>query len=643
MNDIRIKQIELNNFKCHDHLVLSFYGSDTSIYGDNGTGKTSVYDALTWLLFGRDSAGNGEKNIEIKPLSENGEVRDHMAITEVEVILLVNGEELTLKRTYQEIWSTKRGSGEATYDGNTSEYYIDGVPCKKMAFTEKVNELVDEETFKLLTSVSYFASDISWQDRRAILFEIANVVPDSEIMKQDERFAALLDKTEKLSVEDLKKKLILDKKGLVGAKNELPARISECQKTIEDIKGIDFKVAEAELREAETACNSINAQILAIEHDTAIENKRIEVKEAKLELAALENENRAYHASQRATMPDIEGMRKTLSTLQVQHISKKNSAAATEALIANYDREIAASRDRWIAVNSESFTGGNCPTCGQALPAQQVQSAKDKFETWKSDRLREIEATANAKKEAKKQQVERLQEISEEIVKIESEITAAAGRITVAEGYVTATEDMKDYSKRKQAISERIAFFEGELADMVSNCSTVKAELESKRDLLEVDAKRARDIVSRESLLNYSKERIKALEEDAKRTALLLDSIEEMLYLIDEYTRYKTTFIEESINSMFSLAKFRLFRAQTNGGIEDRCDVVFEGVPYINVNNSMKINLGIDIINTLSRAYGVTVPLFIDNAESVTNLEKSDCQVIRLVVSENDKILRCEI
>ena len=643
MKDIRIKQMELNNFKCHDHLVLNFYGSDASIYGDNGTGKTSVYDALTWLLFGRDSAGNGEKNIEIKPLSENGEVRDHMAITEVEVILLVNGEELTLKRTYQEIWSTKRGSGEATYDGNTSEYYIDGVTGKKMAFTEKVNELVDEETFKLLTSVSYFASDISWQDRRAILFEIANVVPDSEIMKQDARFAALLEKTEKLSVEDLKKKLISDKKGLVGAKNELPARISECQKTIEDIKDIDFKAAETELREAEAACNSINAQILAIEHDTAIENKRIEVKEAKLELAALENENRAYHASQRATMPDIEGMRKTLSTLQRQHISKKNSAAATESLIANYDREIATSRERWIAVNSESFTGGNCPTCGQALPAQQMQSAKDKFETWKSDRLREIEATANAKKEAKKQQVERLQEISEEIAKIESEITAAAGRITVAEGYVTATEDMKDYSKRKQTISERIAFFEGELADMVSNCSTVKAELESKRQLLEADAKRARDIVSRESLLNYSRDRIKALEEDAKRTALLLDSIEEMLYLIDEYTRYKTTFIEESINSMFSLAKFRLFREQANGGIEDRCDVVFEGVPYINVNNSMKINLGIDIINTLSRAYGVTVPLFVDNAESVTNLEKSDCQVIRLVVSENDKILRCEI
>ena len=68
--------------------------------------------------------------------------------------------------------------------------------------------------------------------------------------------------------------------------------------------------------------------------------------------------------------------------------------------------------------------------------------------------------------------------------------------------------------------------------------------------------------------------------------------------------------------------------------------MVYDGIPYISVNNGMKINLGIDIINTLSMAYGVRVPLFVDNAESVTNLETCGSQIIRLVVSENDKELR---
>jgi len=64
--DIRLKQLRLENFKCHKALTLDFNGQNTSIYGDNATGKTSVYDAFVWLLFGKDSAGNGEKNIEIK-------------------------------------------------------------------------------------------------------------------------------------------------------------------------------------------------------------------------------------------------------------------------------------------------------------------------------------------------------------------------------------------------------------------------------------------------------------------------------------------------------------------------------------------------------------------------------------------------
>ena len=159
MKDIKIKLLALENFKCHRNLVLNFNGENASIYGDNATGKTSVYDALTWLLFGKDSHGNGEKNIEIKPLGEDGEVRDHNAITAVEAVLLVNGGEVTLRRTYQEVWSTKRGRGEATYDGNTSEYYIDGVPVKKYAFSEAVEALVDEDTFRMLTSVSLGRKD----------------------------------------------------------------------------------------------------------------------------------------------------------------------------------------------------------------------------------------------------------------------------------------------------------------------------------------------------------------------------------------------------------------------------------------------------------------------------------------------------
>ena len=642
MKDIKIKLLALENFKCHRNLVLNFNGENASIYGDNATGKTSVYDALTWLLFGKDSHGNGEKNIEIKPLGEDGEVRDHNAITAVEAVLLVNGEEVTLRRTYQEVWSTKRGRAEATYDGNTSEYYVDAVPVKKYAFAEAVEALVDEDTFRMLTSVSHFADGISWQARREVLFRVANVAGDREIMLNDEKFFPLIEGMGKLSLEDYKKKLLAEKRTFVGAKTDIPARISECQKTIEDVDGMDFAAARAKIEALTAEKGAFEAELLSIERNTAAESKRMEIREAQLELAGLDNENKAYRASQMAGAPDTAAMRMNLSRLQGQHAAKMRTVESERAYITQLDSDIAAARSRWIAVNGESFAGGNCPTCGQTLPAAQLKAATDSFEAQKKKRLGEIEHTANASKEARVAALDRITYAEAEIAELESAVTKEAGLLTAAESNTVAVVDMAGYDGKRAAILKRINDLNGELADIMTDTSSARAKLIGQISEIKGEIASWNAYLGKESLLEYSRKRIEELQEDARRAAEKLDELEEMLFLIDEYSRYKTQFVEDSINGMFRIARFRLFREQANGGVEDRCDVVLDGVPYININSGAKINVGIDIINTLSRAYGVTVPLFVDNAESVTHLENSTNQIIRLVVSETDKELRYE-
>ena len=642
MSYIKIKRLALENFKCHRNLVLDFNGGNASIYGDNATGKTSVYDALTWLLFGKDSHGNGEKNIEIKPLGEDGEVRDHNAVTAVEAVLLVNGEEVTLRRTYQEVWSTKRGRGEATYDGNTSEYYVDGVPCKKYAFAEKVESLVNEDTFRMLTSVSHFPAGISWQERREVLFRVANVAGDREIMLNDEKFFPLIEGMGKLSLEDYKKKLLSDKRAFVGAKTDIPARISECQKTIEDVDGMDFGAARAKIEALNVEKEALEAELLSIERNTAAENKRMEIREVQLELTALDNENKAYRASQLASAPDTAAMRANLTRLQTQHNVKIRTVENDRAYVQRLDSDIASARSRWIAVNGESFAGGNCPTCGQALPAAQLKAATDGFEAQKAKRLREIEQTANGSKDARAAVLERITSTEAEIAELDRLMEKQAGLLTAAESNVIPVVDIEGYADTREAIQKRIEGLNGELMDIMSGTSAARAKLTGQISEVKSEIASWNVYLGKESLLEYSRKRVEELQEDARNAAEKLDAIEEILFLIDEYSRYKTQFVEDSINGMFRIARFRLFREQANGGVEDRCDVVYEGVPYININSGAKINVGIDIINTLSRAYGVTVPLFVDNAESVTNLERSDCQIIRLVVSENDKKLRCD-
>lgn len=570
MTRIQIGRLRLENFKCHRNLELDFGGQNVAIYGDNAAGKTSVYDALTWLLFGKDSAGNGEKNIEVKPLDAAGAVADHNAITAVEAALLVAGEPVALRRTYREVWSTKRGSSVETFDGHTSEYYIDGVPCKKNAFDGRIRDIVPEDTFRLLTSVSYFAQDLHWQKRRAVLFDIAGTLTDREIMDTDSCFSQLSQTLGKMSLDDYRRKLAAERKQFTGVKTDIPARISECQKTIEDLQHIDYEGIKAEIQSLELEADRVAAQISSTGAD---EGARL-----RSELAQLEQRIARDKAQQQAA---------------------ERSAAA-------HEKSIEESRTRWISVNQETFTGGNCPTCGQSLPAYQLRAATDAFESRKQSRLREIERTAATQKEAKEQAVSRANQLSAEIQQAEERCATLRNALSVA-------GPGADDTAKKNRLAE------------------LRREISAKWET-----------VGKRAALDRARQRIGELQQDARNAAECLESIEAMQYLVDEFTRYKTRFVEDSINSQFHAARFRLFREQANGGIEERCDVVFDGVPYMGLNNGAKINVGIDIINTLSRHYGVAVPLFVDNAESVTNLEYAATQVIRLVVSESDKKLRCE-
>ena len=643
MKEIKIISLELNNFKCFNHIKIDFKGKNTDIYGANGVGKTTIYDSLMWLLFSKDSQGNGDKSIEIKPLGEGGKVKDHDATTSVEAVLTVDGESITLKRTLQEVWTTKRGFSELVYTGNTSDYYVDDIPVKRTAFLEKVDEIVDENTFKLLTDVKYFAERMDWQDRRAVLFKAAGIASDREIMAGDARFLPLIEAMGRLELEDYKKKLVAEKRAHVGTRDEIPARISECEKTIEDLEGIDFDAIRAELSELEAQADKINAEILALDHDSATEAKRMDIREVQIALDALEAENKAYRASQAANTVDVGSLERKLADLNLKRAGKESRANTYAAQITAYDKDIAASRERWIQVNSEKFSASACPTCGQALPAAQLKAAEDRFNSHKTMTLHEIEQTANARKKARGQAEEYIAELRIEIEAISSEMEAISAQIAAAKSQTVVVYDLADYEDKKAQLAHDMAMLQGELADMATDKIEVRGKLTYSLAGVRSDIAIKRGELGKEAMLTYAASRVESLREDARRAAEKLEEIDSKLYLMDEFSRYKTQFVEDSVNKLFRIARFRLFREQANGGIAECCDATYNDVPYINVNYASKINLGIDIINTLSVIYGVSVPLFVDNAESVTVLEPCASQTIRLIVSENDRKLRIEI
>lgn len=641
MKEIKINRLTLENFKCHRLLNLVLDGGSVSIYGDNATGKTSIYDALTWLLFGKDSLGNGEKNIDIKPLDANGEVRDHQAITSVEAEFLVDGQVQTFQRTYREIWATRRGTGTPVYEGNTSDYFVNGVPCKKNAFDAAIKEMVSEDLFRMLTSVSHFAAGMKWQERRAVLFDMAGTLTDKEIMLKAEKFAPLLDSLGKLSLSEYKTKLLHQKKGLTGVRDDSPTRINECQKALQDLTGIDFQEAHAQEQELYQRREQLHLQILELEKDTALDRKRLELREAKFQRDQLESRNRMHRESQKAA-PDLSRIQKVCHEEKCRLDGDRKFLTTTKNLIQRYEHEIQDSRKAYVQVNGEAFAGGICPSCGQALPFEQLQEATRVFNLKKEERLGAIISQAERLKEEQQQAIDRANELEDIIRTREESIAQMEETILSFKAPTESVQDLDGHAEELEAINAVIDRLQQDIVSMMADSSKIREQLRSEMKTVEDQLRFTLSVIAKEDLKEKTEKRIEELKADAKNAAEALESIEQMLYLMEEFTRFKSRFVEESINDHFRIATFRLFREQANGGLEERCDVVYDGVPFMGLNNGMKVNVGIDIINALSRHYGVNVPLFVDNAEAVTRLEPCNSQVIRLVVSENDKELRTE-
>jgi recombinational DNA repair ATPase RecF len=143
---VKLIKLSLKNFKGTRAFVLDARGGNVTVYGDNATGKTTLFDAFTWLLFDKDS--QGRKDFEIKTLDASGQPM-HGLEHEVEAVLQVDGKTVTLRKVYKEKWTKKRGSAQAEFTGHTTDYFVDGVPVKKAEYDARIASICDETVFKL--------------------------------------------------------------------------------------------------------------------------------------------------------------------------------------------------------------------------------------------------------------------------------------------------------------------------------------------------------------------------------------------------------------------------------------------------------------------------------------------------------------
>lgn len=634
---IAIKSMDINNFKGIHSIHLVFHNGVNSLYGENASGKTSVYDALTWLLFDKDSHGNSR--FSVKPTGATGGV-----MPEVTAILSVNGEEIKLRKTLREKWEKPRGSSQARFAGHTVDYTVDDVPRKEGEYKRIIAGYIDENQFRMLTGVYAFARDLHWKERRRLLAEVCGLPEDAELLAGAPQFVELAAAVGRRSVDDYKAALMAQRKGANATLDTLPVRIDECERMVAELAAQPFEQARLTSEALQKDRERVQADLAKLDGDTLLAKAENERDALSNQLRELENENRSHRDSQYVPCEDeTPALRQVVRDAQNTLDTAIRECNELRARIDSGESRLNGYRARWTSINEEQFTGGTCLTCGQTLPAAELEAAKQRFETSQQDRKNSLLEDSKLLKADIAALKERLQQKEDSLPGLRAAYTTAEQAL---KEYVVpaapVNEDLPDYKRRKDAIQRSID-------DVCRRIERLRTDKQAERDRLESEYREITTkilendaVLAKEQQLTDTRRRVTELQEEQRRCAAQVEEMDRMIEMCEEFARYRVQSVEDGVNRHFKLARFRLFTEQINGGLADCCDVVVCGVPYADLNSAMQINVGLDIINTLSAHYGVRVPLFIDNAESVTHLHEIDTQIVRLVVSEQDKELRLE-
>ncbi|MEK4628081.1 hypothetical protein MKZ17_07730 [Solibacillus sp. FSL R7-0682] len=667
MKKIELIVMKLRNFKGINQLSVDVKRENARIYGDNATGKTTVFDAFLWLLFDKDS--NNDSKFAIQTLTGSGHKVHNLEHT-VEGTFLVDGIEVQLKKIYKEKWTKKRGQAQKEFGGYTTDHFVDDVPVSKKEYVAKVESIVQEDVFKLLTSPTYFNENVKWQDRRNILLAVCGDISDEDVIASDSALAKLNDVLSGKSIEDMKKIIASKKRQINDELEKIPVRIDEIHKMIPEVL-VNAEALKAKVEHLETEINGLKDQRYTVTNGTALLDKQHQMKELEMQLndfkRTFEADSKQEIYKLQTRIQELQGNVQIIkSEIRMNDMEKdvaEREIKECELAVTKNEQVMSELRTEYSKVRATEFIHeydcNECPTCKQSLPIDQVEAARNEalaqFNEQRTAKLALINDKGKALASHNAHFNEKIKvinsklestltpksfELNDKLATAEKELSKFNEKLQQAQSTVPDITESDEYKQ----LTNQIHSVNEEIAKMKLNANEVVAEIDANICELEQEKQGVNAELGQLVNAENQRKRIAELEADQKRLAEEYEELEGNLFLIETFTRKKVEMLTERINSKFKYARFKLFEEQVNGGLNEVCETLYEGVPYgSGLNNAAKINVGLDIINTLSAHYGILAPIFVDNAEAVTKFIDVDTQLISLVVSEKDKKLRVEL
>lgn len=651
---MRLISLHLENFKGIKAFNLDCNGENYNVYGDNATGKTTLKDALNWLLFDKNAAD--KKDFDIMRI-EHGEVVHKTEPTVAAVFDMEDGRRIQLKKVYKEKWTKPRGQLKEVMSGHTTTYYINDVVKGATVYRNFINSIIDENKFKVLTEPRYFNETLSVDERKQILLDVIGGVDQAVIIGINPELRELGVALNGRSVEE---QAAMTKTSLRETKkqiDEIRPAIRECEnmKPSQDVANLGlYEAQEARAREiitqltnqiAEAKAGKMNKNLLDQYNAKCKEKAEKEKEEGNrlsAERTALLSEVREAEQRQAVSESDLRNVQGSLSKLRMELESCNNKRDY-------FIKEFKEIKARTAHIEDIQTI---CPTCGQDLPANKVEEAKRRqeenvaeFNLQRSEKLKEINEQGKAN--------------TARITELNNQITALATQKAALDQECRQRKEdtekkaavLKEFDNEVRPEGVEITQLREELAKLEQQIHTPDADIASKVAALEHEkTEQQKQMAEVQANIAECKQaqkivmRIRELKDSERELSKAYMDLQKMLFLCDEYTRKLTEYIDGKIAEHFKVARFRLFKNNiTNEGIEECCDTMMDGKPYDSLNAAAQVEVGLDIINTLAKQYGFSAPVMIDNAESYTKLPDTEgLQIIRLIVSEDDKALRVE-
>lgn len=657
MKDIKLQTISILNFKGIRNQEITFNTKGiTTISGRNATGKSTVRDAFLWLMFDKNAAG--EKDFGIKTNDADGNPIMQLP-HEVSATLLVNGEELRLRKCLAEKWVKKSGSVEKVFSGNTTEYYINEVPKKASEYNAYIAELCDEDVFRTITNPA-FLPGMKKDQLRAMLFKMAGELKDTDIAGDDAGLNQLLGLITGKSIEELQKQTAAEKARIKKELADIPARIDELKRSMPIAE--EWAMLEASIDLAKNELNNVEAQIedaskaIAAANEERIRLSR-ELSDKKLAYSNRLNElkRKPMEEYNRKSMKQQE-LRSQVSLLESKNRNiqskmmyvKRSTDNLKEAINEKQDR-LGELRREWMGINASepSFNEDAfvCPMCNRPLEAEDIEAKKaemtENFNRDKAAKLNKNKTEGIATKEEVESMLQKIKENDADLVALNREMTENEQQIEQLKANPLYSkeiilEETEIQDEKLDALSKEMADLEARLNEPVSRPKTIELK-EQRTEIQEAIKDMERRMYKKEQIADMTK-RIAELTDRQRGLSQQIADKEQVESWIERFNRRKVEMTESRINSLFAMVRWRMYNKLINGGEEPTCVPLINGVEYRDANAAAKTNGGLDIINAVCLYYETYAPIFIDNAEGVNELLPTNSQMIRLVVSTEPKL-----